>query len=431
MVPEDKKGAMTSEGIRESITPSGLRVVTERIGGFHSVALGVFFRQGSRDEDPKMSGASHLIEHMLFKGTSKHTSKEILASIERLGGISDGFTAKEITGITIRCLADSMKPLLKLLFEMLGSSVFDPKELRKEKQVIYEEMRSAQEDPQDVVFDRFFEACFSPHPLGSAVVGRSQSISRIGRERLLRFYREHYTLPDAILVGVGDVEKNELIRILPKRSGLAASERKLRPEPPERPESVSMVHTRSDISQVHVVMGTRTKGLNSDDRFALALLATLLGGGMSSRLFSLLREDKGFVYTVSSFLELFEDVGVSGFYFITEKSKLSKVFRAVEQELSRLKKNGLRPGELDTAKTLTKSSLLLNMESISHRMMRLGHWKLLATNFRTIPQTLEAFEKVTEDEVLDIARTLFDSKPIHTSFVGPVTEQDTKPLTRR
>jgi predicted Zn-dependent peptidase len=422
---------MTSEGIRESITPSGLRVVTERIPGFHSVALGIFFRQGSRDEDPKMNGASHLIEHMLFKGTSRHSSKEILAAIERLGGISDGFTSKEITGITIRCLADSMQPLLKLLFEMLGSSLFDPKELRKEKQVIYEEMRSAQEDPQDVVFDRFFEACFSPHPLGCAVVGRSQSISRIGRERLLRFYSEHYTLSDAVLVAVGDVEKNEVVRLLPKRMRLVCSERKKRPEPPQKLESVSMVHTRSDISQVHAVMGSRTVGLNSNDRFPLALLATLLGGGMSSRLFSLLREDKGFVYTVSSFLELFEDVGVSGFYFITEKSKLSKVFRAIEQELSRLKRNGLRPGELDTAKTLTKSSLLLNMESIPHRMMRLGHWKLLATNFRTIPQTLEAFEKVTEDEVLDIARKLFDSKPIHTSFVGPVTERDTKPLTRR
>lgn len=422
---------MTGEAIRESLTPSGLRVVTERIPGFHSVALGVFFRQGSRDEDAKTNGTSHLIEHMLFKGTSKRSSKEILAAIERLGGISDGFTAKEITGITVRCLADSMKPLLKLLFEMLGSSVFDAGELRKEKRVIYEEMRSVEEDPQDTVFDRFFEACFAPHPLGYPVIGRRKTLSGIGRERLMEIYRKKYTLADSILVAVGDVEEDELIEFLPRGSRLARGERKPRPQPAEKSAPLSMVHTRKDLTQVHAVMGTQTVGTNSDERFPLALLATLLGGGMSSRLFSLLREDKGLVYTVSSFLELFEDCGITGLYFITGKSKLGRVFRAVEQELSRLKRKGLNKGELDVAKTLTKSSLLLSMESLSHRMMRLGHWKLSAQRFRTITETLEAFEKVTEDEVLDVARRLFDSKPFHTSFVGPITERDTNPLTRR
>ncbi len=422
---------MTGEAIRESLTPSGLRVVTERIPGFHSVALGVFFRQGSRDEDAKTNGTSHLIEHMLFKGTSKRSSKEILAAIERLGGISDGFTAKEITGITVRCLADSMKPLLKLLFEMLGSSVFDAGELRKEKRVIYEEMRSVEEDPQDTVFDRFFEACFAPHPLGYPVIGRRKTLSGIGRERLMEIYRKKYTLADSILVAVGDVEEDELIELLPRGSRLARGERKPRPQPAEKSAPLSMVHTRKDLTQVHAVMGTQTVGTNSDERFPLALLATLLGGGMSSRLFSLLREDKGLVYTVSSFLELFEDCGITGLYFITGKSKLGRVFRAVEQELSRLKRKGLNKGELDVAKTLTKSSLLLSMESLSHRMMRLGHWKLSAQRFRTITETLEAFEKVTEDEVLDVARRLFDSKPLHTSFVGPITERDTNPLTRR
>jgi len=422
---------MTGEAIRESLTPSGLRVVTERIPGFHSVALGVFFRQGSRDEDAKTNGTSHLIEHMLFKGTSKRSSKEILAAIERLGGISDGFTAKEITGITVRCLADSMKPLLKLLFEMLGSSVFDAGELRKEKRVIYEEMRSVEEDPQDTVFDRFFEACFAPHPLGYPVIGRRKTLSGIGRERLMEIYRKKYTLADSILVAVGDVEEDELIELLPRGSRFARGERKPRPQPAEKSAPLSMVHTRKDLTQVHAVMGTQTVGTNSDERFPLALLATLLGGGMSSRLFSLLREDKGLVYTVSSFLELFEDCGIAGLYFITGKSKLGRVFRAVEQELSRLKRKGLNKGELDVAKTLTKSSLLLNMESLSHRMMRLGHWKLSAQRFHTITETLEAFEKVTEDEVLDVARRLFDSKPFHTSFVGPITERDTNPLTRR
>jgi len=422
---------MTSEGIRESLTQSGLHVVTERIPGFHSVALGIFFRQGSRDEDVKTNGASHLIEHMLFKGTSKRSSKEILADIERLGGISDGFTAKEITGITIRCLTDSMKPLVALLLEMLGSSTFEAKELRKEKRVIYEEMRSAEEDPQDTVFDRFFEACFTPHPLGYPVIGRRKALSGIGRERLIEVYRKKYTLADSILVAVGNVKEEELIGLLPRRMKLVSGERKVRAQPVENSAPISMVHTRKDLSQVHAVMGTQTVGTNSDERFPLALLATLLGGGMSSRLFSLLREDKGLVYTVSSFLELFEDCGVAGFYFITEKSKLGKVFRAIEQEVSRLKKKGLRAGELDTAKTLTKSSLLLSMESLSHRMARLGHWKLSAQRFRTIPQTLAAFEKVTEDEVLDVARKFFDSKVFHTSFVGPITERDTNPLTRR
>ncbi|MEA3311333.1 MAG: pitrilysin family protein [candidate division WOR-3 bacterium] len=422
---------MTGEAIRENLTQTGLRVVTERIPGFHSVALGVFFRQGSRDEDAKTNGTSHLIEHMLFKGTSKRSSKEILAAIERLGGMSDGFTAKEITGITVRCLADSMKPLLKLLFEMLGSSVFDAGELRKEKRVICEEMRSVEEDPQDMVFDRFFEACFAPHPLGYPVIGRRKTLSGIGRERLMEVYRKKYTLADSILVAVGNVKEEELISLLPRGSRLARGERKPRPQPAEKSVPVSMVHTRKDLTQVHAVMGTQTVGTNSDERFPLALLATLLGGGMSSRLFSLLREDKGLVYTISSFLELFEDCGVAGLYFITGKSKLGRVFRAIEQELSRLKRKGLNKGELDTAKILTKSSLLLSMESLSHRMMRLGHWKLSAQRFRTISETLEAFEKVTEDEVLDIARKLFDSKPFHTSFVGPITERDTNPLTRR
>jgi len=421
----------TGEGIREDLTPSGLRVVTERIPGFLSVALGVFFRQGSRDEDSARNGTSHLIEHMLYKGTKRRSSKQILAEIERLGGISDGFTSKEITGLTIRCLTDSMKPLLKLLFEMLGSSVFDAAELRKEKRVIYEEMRSAQEDPQDAVFDRFFEACFSPHPMGYPVVGRREVLQRTGRDRLLEIYKKNYTLSDSIMVAVGDVDEEELAAFLPKRTGLNRSARKQRRPPEEKSEPVSMVQTRSDITQVYAVMGRQTVGINSEDRFALALLATLLGGGMSSRLFSLLREDKGLVYTISSFLDLFEDSGISGFYFITEKNKLHKVFSAIEGELKRLTRKGLRKGELATAKTLTKSSLLLNMESISHRMMRLGHWKLTAQRFRTIPETIEAFEKVSANQVLAVARELYDSKPFHTSFVGPITERDTNPLTRR
>jgi len=422
---------MTGEGIRENLTPNGLRVVTERIPGFQSVALGVFFRQGSRDESSATNGTSHLIEHMLFKGTKRRRAKQILAEIERLGGISDGFTAKEVSGITIRSLKDSMKPLLEILFEMLTDSVFDEKELRKEKQVVYEEMRSAQEDPQDVVFDRFYEACFSPHPLGFPVIGKRRTLSRISRERLMEVYRTNYTLADSVLVGVGDVRDKELLGALPRRVRLSAGKRKQRPSPTPKDSPVSMVHTRSDISQVYAVMGTTTPGLDSEERFPLALLATLMGGGMSSRLFSLLREDKGLVYTISSFLELFEDSGVAGFYFVTEKRKLAKVFSAIENELKRLKKKGLRSGELETAKTLTKSALLLNMESISHRMMRLGHYKLLARRFRTVAETVARFEKVTQEEVLEVAERLFDSKPFHTSFVGPVTERDTNPLTRR
>lgn len=422
---------MTSEGIRESITPSGLRVVTERIPGFQSIALGVFFRQGSRDETLKINGSSHLVEHMLFKGTTKRTSKEILAEIERLGGIGDGFTAKEVTGLTVRALRDSVRPLLDLLFEMLTCSMFDAKELRKEKQVIYEEMRSADEDPQDKVFDLFYEACFAPHPLGYTILGKRSNLSHLSREELLAIYRSGYNLKDMILVVVGDLEEEEFRSMLPGKIALKKGERKARPTPLEKSQPVSLVHTRGDITQVHAAMGTLTGGINSAGRFPLALLVTLLGGGMSSRLFSLLREDKGLVYTVSSFLDLFEDKGVAGLYFVTEKRKLARVFKAVEQELGRLKKKGLNKGELETAKTLTKSALLLNMESLSHRMTRLGHWKLLADRFYTIPETLARFEQVTEDEVLEVASEIFDSKPFHTSFVGPVTEHDTNPLTRR
>ncbi|MBD3285612.1 hypothetical protein GF359_04075, partial [candidate division WOR-3 bacterium] len=395
---------MTGEGIRESTIPSGLRVVTERIPGFHSVAFGVFFRQGSRDEERGENGASHLVEHMLFKGTGKRSGKEILARIERLGGISDGFTAKELMGITVRCLTDTVKPLMGILFEMLADSRFDKRELRKEKEVIYEEMRSAHEDPQDKVFDRFFEACFSPHPLGRTVIGSRKNLEKINQKRLLEIYREKYNLSDAILVAVGNVTEDRIISYLPKRLNISRGRRKMREKPGIKSAPENFVHTRSDISQVYSTMGMQTSGLNSDERFPLALLATLLGGGMSSRLFSLLREDKGYVYTVSSFLELFEDSGVTGFYFISEKGKLGKVFTEIEKELARLVREGLRNGELDTAKTLTKSALLLNMESLSHRMMRLGHWKLLSEKFRTIPETLEEFERVSEDQVLAVAR---------------------------
>jgi len=422
---------MTSEGIQERITPTGLRVVTEHIPGFQSVAFGVFFRQGSRDEDERVSGTSHLIEHMLFKGTRGRSSKEILAEIERLGGISDGFTAKEIMGLTIRCLADTARPLLEIIFEMLTDSSFDEAELAKEKEVIYEEMRSAREDPQDTVFDRFFEACFSPHSLGRSVLGSQDKLSAIDSRALHDIYRKKYTLADSIMVAVGDVAAEDFISYLPAKIELENGERKERPSPDFKASAESLVHTRSDISQVYVVMGTHTSGLNSEERFALALLATLMGGGMSSRLFSLLREDKGYVYTVSSFLELFEDSGVTGFYYITEKSKLAKVFAEIEGELKRLLKKGIKTNELETAKTLTKSFLLLNMENLSHRMMRLGHWKLLSERFRTIPETIASFERVTPDDILAAAEKYLDFGKFHTSFVGPVSRKDTGSLTRR
>jgi predicted Zn-dependent peptidase len=324
-----------------------------------------------------------------------------------------------------------LKPLLELLFEMLSESTFDEKELRKEKQVVYEEMQSSLEDPQEMAYDLFYQACYAPHSLGYPIVGNRKVLSRMGKEKLLDLYDRNYTLSDSVLVTVGDIDGDDLMNMFPARIGLRKGERKERPGPSGEEKPASLVHTRSDLSQVYAFMGVRTTGLESEERFALALLATLLGGGMSSRLFFSLREDKGLVYTVSSLLELFENTGLFGFFFITEKPKLSTVFRTIEREISHLKKKGLGTEELQTAKTLTKSALILNMESLSNRMSRLGKWKLLPQRFRSITETIETFERVTEDQVLEVARKYFDSKPFYTSFVGPVTEQDTNPLTRR
>lgn len=422
---------MTSEGIRDRVAPSGLRVVTERIPGFKSVALGFFFRQGSRDEEEAFNGSSHLVEHMLFKGTRRRSSKDILVEIERLGGISDGFTSKEISGITIRTLKSSLKPLLSLLLEMLEESKFAEEELKKEKEVVYEEMRSAEEDPQDIVFDSFYEACFKPHPLGYTVLGKKKNLETLSGKELAAFYRKSYTLSDAVFVATGDINQDELFELLPAKAKLLRGERKNRTRPLDRTTPIHAVTTRKDITQVHAALGTLTEGLNAKERFANALLSSLLGGGMSSRLFLSLREEDGLVYTISSFLDLFEDSGVSGFYFVTEKSKLERVVNKIESELARLLKSGLHKDELDTAKTLTKSSLILNMESLTHRMMRLGHWKLLAETFRTLEETIKEFEKVSEADVLELASRLFVKKPLHMSFVGPVTERDTNHLIRR
>jgi predicted Zn-dependent peptidase len=407
------------------VLPGGLRVVSEQVPGVRSVALGIWVAVGSRDEKASLHGASHFLEHLLFKGTERRSALDISSVMDAVGGEMNAFTAKEYTCYYARVLDEDLALAVDVVADLVTSSLVTPDDVEVERGVILEEIAMHDDDPGDVVHDTFAEALWGDSPLGRNVIGSVESIEGLTRKQIDGFYRKRYDLPHMVVSASGALHHDELVRLVEQAFVLEgdAAPAPLR-SAARRPRSYSRVlHVPRRTEQANLVLGTT--GLPRDDprRFALTVLSTALGGGMSSRLFQSVREERGLAYSVYSYTDAHADTGSFGVYAGCSPGKVGKVLDLVRAELSQVAGEGVLDEEVRRAQGNLRGQMVLGLEDTGSRMSRLGKAELAHGEVLTTEQVLERISAVTPDDVREVARDVLE-RPLALAVIGPYGKTD-------
>jgi predicted Zn-dependent peptidase len=411
-----------AEGIEATRKAGGLFVISEHLPYLRSVALGFAYRVGSRDDPSGKEGCAHLIEHMVFKGTQTLDARSINIYAEAHGAELNGWTDKEGTCFYCRFPSDQTGPMIRLMRKILTAPAFAERELQKERQVVAEEIRMNEEDPEASAVNLLLKAVYGEEPLGKPVVGTIDSIAQVTSRDLLKFYQTQYARAGSVVVAVGDIEHRQLVAMLDNLDQQTGQDLN-RPRSRMMPVRI-LSQTRRDISQVYVCLARPAFAYNDPRRYALSVLNTGLGGGVSSRLFQRLREDEGLVYSIGSFLELYEDSGLVGIYFVAEQGKLARCIAVLKEELARLRQEKMNTEEFERARNMTKSAVLLGMESSTSRMIRLARGYLLLGRVIGIDEVVNAYNAVSADEVAQLVDELLGEDRFYAGVVGPLPEKE-------
>jgi predicted Zn-dependent peptidase len=418
--------------VRRTVLPGGIRVITEQLSTVRSVSVGVWAGVGSRDESTRMAGATHYLEHLLFKRTGRRDAMAIAAEIDAVGGELNGFTTKELTCYYARVVDDDLPVALDVLLDMVTSSLVNDEDVESERDVVLEEIAMNEDDPADSAHELFTQRLWGTSPVGRPVLGTVESIQALRPHQLRRWYRTRYTAPHLVVAAAGNLEHNALVRMV--RQGLAAGELRLGedvyPAPPRTAAAaVSRTRPRPGVhvldratEQANVVMGV--PGLPRDDRrWTLAVLSSILGDGSSSRLFQSVREQRGLAYAVNSYFTSFADVGEFGVYVGCQPSKVRDVVSVVRDEVSVVAQDGVTPTELARAKGQLRGALVLGLEDTGSRMTRLAKADLLSGELPSLSEVLRRIDAVTSDGVHALAADLF-SAPMSMAVVGPFDDAE-------
>jgi len=407
-----------ASGYQRTALPGGLRVVTERMPGVRSAALGIWVTVGSRHETPRENGISHFIEHMAFKGTSSRSALDIARTVERGGGVINAFTGKELTCFHVHVLDEKLAEAFDLLADILRDSVFDPGEIEKEKQVVLDEIRDHEDMPDSVAHEFFMNSLFRAHPLSRPILGSPENVRSFSRDRLLKFIGAHYNPSRIVVAAAGNVSHARLLKQVERslklpRGKRVSSNGRIAPLHPgvER-------HSRP-IQQAHMLIGTRSLPYAHKNRFTLTVLNTLLGGGMSSRLFQNIREKHGVAYAIYSFAEMMRDTGVWATYLATDSERVDRARDLVLAELKSLRDDGVLADEVEGVKTQLKGNIMLGLENVSSRMMRLGRMEVYLRRFASLDDVIRQVDRVTPRAVHTLANRLLDEKKLITTIVEP------------
>lgn len=399
-------------------------MLTESLPTVRSVAIGFWVGVGSRDEVPSLSGSSHYLEHLLFKGTPSRDALAISSAFDEVGGEANAFTEKEYTCFYARVLDADLPMALDVLCDMVSSSLLRAAELAIERTVILDEIAMHDDDPADVVHDQFARAMFGDHPLGRPVIGTTDSIRRLTRSQINGFYRRRYTAPSIVVAAAGNLDHGVLTRRLRRAlSGTGLLDGAGEPDPPRRstgappplPAAIDATERRTE--QAHVVLGMRAPGRHDDERFTLAVLDNALGGGMSSRLFQEIRERRGLAYSVYSFSSHYADAGVFGVYAGCAPDKVDDVLALSREALHDVADRGLTDAEIARSKGQLRGGLVLGLEDPGSRMSRLGKGELVYGEVRDVDALLARIDAVTPDDVRDLAGVLA-SAPLALGVIG-------------
>lgn len=399
---------------------NGLTVITEPMPHVRAVSFGVFLRLGSRHELPEQNGISHFIEHALFKGTRQRSAAQIAAESDTLGGYLDAFTSKEMVGFHTKVLDEHLPRAFELIADLVTAPAFDPEEIDKERNVILEEIRMVEDTPDDLVFEIFAERIYPAHPMGRAILGTPQTLATFGSEQVRAYYESLYCPDNFVIAAAGNIQHDDLQALSEKYFGALRHSEKTPAESTPDFNSHITLKNKKDLEQAHLVIGIPCPSYTSEDRYVCYLLNSILGGGMSSRLFQAVRENLGLVYTILSATNTHNDCGYLTIYAGTNAQHLGLTIDATMAELHRLKEEAVSAEELQRHKDQAKASLILNLESTSSRMNSLAQQETAFGRFFSPDEILKAVEAVTVQDIQRLAQEMFRQENIAVTILGPI-----------
>jgi predicted Zn-dependent peptidase len=416
----------SSSEIRRTEYASGLRIVTEEMPGLRSVALGIWVDVGSRDERPNIAGASHFLEHLLFKGTKKRTARAIAEAFDAVGGDLNAFTAKEYTCYYCRVRDQDLPMAVEFMSDMLQNSILAKQDFEAERLVILEEINMRDDDPGDLVHDLFAETLWQGHPLGRPVLGTRETVTSVSRDQIKRFYKRLYAPPHFVIAAAGNLQHGHLCRLVEQEMETGArissgQGRVVRTggDAPRPFRSTTVRHRGTE--QAHINLGTNGYSRNDPMRFAFGVVNSTLGGGMSSRLFQEIREKRGLAYAVYSYHTMFAETGLFAVYAGTTPGRAHDVLSIVRKEMEDIVGGGLTDEELERGKGHLKGSLVLSLEDTSGRMSRIGRSEISHGEILSVDELLERTDAVTKEEAEEAAREVF-GRPAALAVIGPFDE---------
>jgi predicted Zn-dependent peptidase len=404
--------------IERAVLPNGIRIVTESMPYVRSISLGIWIGSGSRIERGAENGLSHFIEHMVFKGTKHRSAEDIARSVDSVGGGLDAFTSKELVSFNTKVMDEHLPFALDVLADLVLNPLFRPDDIEKEKSVILEEIKMEADQPEFVLHEAFTSNFWKGHGLGKPILGTRETVKKYDQNMLLGFYNRVYSPANILITAAGNLDHDKLVRMIGEKFGDMGD----RGTPPvttvPKAHAPLILKRKESLEQVHIAIGVPAYPLAHELRFPLYILNTVLGGGMSSRLFQDIRERKGLAYAVYSELNLFSDTGCLTIYAGTGVESAKEVVTSVIDEFKRLKEELISEEEIRRAKDHMKGSLMLSLESTSSRMSNLARQELYFDRFMSLDELLESIEIVERDEVQAIAREFFTTENIALAMLG-------------
>ena len=415
--------------VRRTVLPSGLRIVTEEIPGVRSAAYGIWVNVGSRDEGIKVAGASHFLEHLLFKGTKTRSALDISSSIEAVGGEMNAFTSKEYTCFYARVIDTDLPMAIDVISDLITSSVGRPEDVEAERKVVLEEISMRDDDPSDLVHELFGETFYGDTPLGRPILGSVDSIKSLSRNAIFNYYKKRYLPNDIVVAVAGNIKHQKVVdQVIAamSRDGFldkSRSDFNLRSNSTVRraqKQSIGLMNRKTE--QAHLFLGMPGVARDDERRFAMGVLSAALGGGMSSRLFQEIREKRGLAYSVYSYAQQFAGSGFIGFYAGCNPSKATEVVSIIREVLHDVAGNGLTHEELERAKGAVRGTLVLSQEDTGSRMSRIGKSELVYGQIMTFDQILKAVADVSSSDIRALADGILHSTPT-LAVVGPFSKR--------
>ncbi len=408
----------TKSEIQKEVFPNGLVVTTEPMPNVRSVSVGLWVRTGSRREPPELNGISHFIEHMVFKGTERRTAEEIAREVDRVGGMLDAFTAKEMICFNAKVLDEHLGIAFDVLTDLVIRPLFAEEDIAREKSVVLEEIKMDADNPDSLVHEIFTQNFWRDHPLGKPILGTRETVKRFTRDSLLAWFRRGYAPNNMVITAAGNLEHARLVDLAARAFGDCPPAQDGFVDSQPKPHARITTRTKRELEQVHICLGVPAYPMAHDRRFAAAVLNNILGGGMSSRLFQNIREKQGLAYAVFSELSPYRDAGMLSIYAGTALETAERLVGSVVQEFHNLKEQPVTEEELRRAKDHLKGSLMLSLESTNSRMSYLARQEIYFNRFFTLDDLLASIEAVTREEILAIAQEFFRPERIGLTVLG-------------